>query len=187
MADMVYEIPGSRDKRSLAEIINRHKYDFGKDSLGVERIPPAIPMCRLVHMEVVRTLQKSSESIEQLRESFLTNGYSPELGAKFYVQPTDHVGVPLLLTEEIRSSWDPIWKEQNAAFEAECDACPSFVDLKTRMFSVFDGNHRLYSWSAVTEENPDNPKYHPRVSCVIFKGDKESMVELELAMHSVNK
>jgi len=103
------------------------------------------------------------------------------------VQPTDAEGAPMFVMDDIRARWDDVWKQQDAAFVAECDANPAFVSLKDRMFSVFDGNHQLYSWLKISQEHPDVLKYHPRIHCVIFRGKKDAMIELKQAMHSVNK
>lgn len=55
------------------------------------------------------------------------------------------------------------------------------------MFSVFDGNHRLYSWMQLAEQNSHDEKYHPRVVCRILKGEKSSFVQIESAMHALNR
>lgn len=178
---------GSDPGLSMAEVIAKHVMSFGLDFRGVQKDPPRIPLCRLVHMEIVRTLQKESASIEKLKDSFRSSGYNSSIGMRFYVQPTDSNGDVQLCTPEIRETWDPIWVSENEKFEAECDADPNFLVLKDKMFSVFDGNHRLYSWTQVTMENPENVKYHPRVLCTIFKGNKESIIEIEAAMHTVNQ
>ena len=103
------------------------------------------------------------------------------------MQPADEHGNPIYVTDAIRDSWDDIWKNENAAFEEECRADPDFAILVDKMFAVFDGNHRLYSWMQVTAENPFVRKYHPRVACTVFKGEKSSIIEIETTMHTVNK
>jgi hypothetical protein len=114
-------------------------------------------------------------------------GYYLSLGTKFYVQPRDANGVKLFVTDKIRKTWDPVWQEQDRMFEEECDANEHFVGLKERMFAIFDGNHRFHAWSMVCSKYPDEVKYHPWVVCLILKGDQAFMVELEQAMHGVNK
>ena len=172
---------------NVSEVIERNVLDLGKDDYGRAREPPRIPLCRLVHMEVVRSLQRNSDSIARLKESFMTVGYSPGYGAKFYVQPYDSAGKVLFVTDEIKNGWDDLWRRVDQEFEAECDADPAFSYLKDKMFCVFDGNHRLFSWMQITKLFPDDRKYHPRVVCTIFKGDNGSLIEIEIAMHTVNK
>jgi hypothetical protein len=115
------------------------------------------------------------------------SGYNPAVGARFYVQPADACGQLAFCTQDIREKWDPLWVLENEKFEEECEADESFWILKDKMFYVFDGNHRLYSWMKVMEEHPTNPKYHPRVICTIFKGESGSLIQIEAAMHTVNQ
>jgi hypothetical protein len=138
-------------------------------------------------MEYVQSVHKVSEAVESLKERFGMKGYCHSIGAKFYVQSRDANGMELFNTEEIRNNWDVVWQEQNRKFKAECDANPNFIGLKDCMFAIFNSNHRFYAWSMVCAKFSDELKYHPWVECVILKGDQASMVELEQAMHGVNK
>jgi hypothetical protein len=63
----------------------------------------------------------------------------------------------------------------------------SSLGLKEHIFAIFVGKHHFYAWSMVTAQHPDKLKYHPQVEYVILKGDQASNVELEQAMHGVNK
>jgi len=58
MADFTFSPPSSDAalKSSLAEVLDKHRWDFVDAVTGVRVAVPNIPMCRLVHMEVVRTL-----------------------------------------------------------------------------------------------------------------------------------
>jgi len=122
-----------------------------------------------------------------LKESFRSHGYSAGIGARFYVQPADEEGNPIYISDAIKDGWDDLWKAENAAFEEECLSDPGFSVLADKMFAVFDGNHRLFSWMQVTAENSHIKKYHPRVLCTVFKGEKSSIIEIETAMHTINK
>lgn len=184
---LVAQPEGSVLPNSLSNIILRNKYDFGRDSAGLELVPPSIPLCRLAHMEKVRFLQRNGEAVEKLDSLFRTEGYCEIDTAKFYVVPTDSEGEDLFISEEEKVSWDDVWKQQDLEFERDCDRHESFKFLKSRKFSVFDGNHRLFAWMEVAKEFPKELKYHPRVNCVILRGDKSSMVPLEQAMHGINK
>jgi hypothetical protein len=173
---------------TLDDVIDRHRLDFGKDKrTGRPLLPPFIPMCRLVPMELVRTLQRVSEAVEKLEETFTDDGYLEKIGSKFYVQTTDKDGKEMHITEEYKAKWDDLWKSQDELFVKECEANEAFASLKNNLFCVLDGNHRLYAWSRIAERNPTVLKYHPRVECVILKGDPTSLVEIEFAMHGINK
>lgn len=45
------------------------------------------------------------------------------------------------------AEWDPIWVEVNAEFEQDLQES-GWGHLSNKMFYVWDGNHRLYSWKA---------------------------------------
>lgn len=79
-------------------------------------------------------------------------------------------GKDLFVSDDIRVGWDPIWVQVDAILE--CDANEAFKGLKDCMFAIFNGNHRLYSWSLVTRSYPNAIKYHPRVMCQTFDGEK---------------
>lgn len=81
---LIAQPEGSVLPNSLSNIILRNKYDFGRDSAGLELVPPSIPLCRLAHMEKVRFLQRNGEAVEKLDSLFRTEGYCKIDTAKFY-------------------------------------------------------------------------------------------------------
>lgn len=56
-----------------------------------------------------------------------------------------------------------------------------------RMFLVFDGNHHLYLWMLVAKQHLDVERVHLLVIARFLKAKRESMIEIELAMHELNK
>jgi hypothetical protein len=132
-------------------------------------------------------LQKVSAMVESLEREFLLEGYLKKSGPKFFVQPNDRNGNPLLLTEEEKSGWDKTWIAQDKAFLEDCERNPDFHWMKDRKFAVFDGNHRLFAWSRVAAWHPKSLKFHPRVKCTMLKGDKEAMTSLEFAFIGINR
>jgi hypothetical protein len=162
------------------------KYTFVcKDENGRILPIPRIPLCRLQIMTVVRPLQKQSAAIDSLKEEFRNLGYQPDTPS-FFIQCEDSEGTVNFVTDEIRRTWDPLWVRANDEFEAECSLVPEFGELKDKMFSVLDGNHRLFSWMQLAEENPRDMKYHPRVVAVLLRCPKDKLVEVEMAMHARN-
>lgn len=138
-------------------------------------------------MELVRLTQKHGEGVEKLEESFLNEGYARRTGAKFYVQPRDRDGKPLLITDEEKEDWDSLWKEQDKKFIADCQLEAEFKWMIKSKFAVADGNHRLWAWMKVAKSFPGVLRYHPRVECVVLTGEKDNIHEVELAMHGVNR
>lgn len=72
-------------------------------------------------------------------------------------------------------------------FEVECDEQAAFGCLKDKIFSVFDGNHRLFAWRVVCDECPVELKYHPRIWAKIFTRIKDLYIELEATIHAINQ
>jgi hypothetical protein len=71
---------------SLQQIIDSHVKNYGVDETsGAPLQPPLIPVCRLVHMEYVRSAHKVSEAIKSLKERFEMEVYCQYIGAKLYV------------------------------------------------------------------------------------------------------
>lgn len=64
---------------------------------------------------------------------------------------------------------------------------PAFQTLKNKLFSVSDGNHRLFARMQLAEEYPHDEKYHLRVVYRILQGDPTSFVHIESAMHALNR
>lgn len=81
-------------------VLQCHLIGFGHLENGDIREPPHIPLCWLLNMEVVRSLQVHSSAIENLQAKFKTNGYVADL-SKFYVSVTNADGVEDFVTDEI--------------------------------------------------------------------------------------
>lgn len=183
---MEFQFPDKVELGTFNEVLETNLLSFGLDERGLPKVPPKIPLCRLKLMQLVRTLQVHSSAIARLKSRFEMHGYIED-APKFYVQMVDENGVDLVVTQEIRDAWDPTWVVQNQTFEAECDKDPAFAIPRDRMFVVFDGNHRLFCWMQVASKYPSEFKYHPRVVCLILKGNKDTFLEVEAAMHELNK
>lgn len=188
MVQESYAIPTEESKipDAFSKFLQRHLVSFGTNDREELVDPPRIPLCRMLNMELVRSLQVQSGAIDNLVANFKTNGYVKDL-SKFYVSTMDANGHEVFITDEIRHSWDALWAYQNEMFENECRMRPEFEVLIDKMFSVFDGNHRLYSWMLVSKEFSEEERYHPRVIGRFLNGWTESLIEIESAMHELNK
>lgn len=171
---------------AFSKVLQRHLVCFGLNDRGEPIDPPRVPLCRMLHMDLVRSLQVTSGAIDNLVSKFKTNGYVEDL-SKFYLSTSDANGQEAFVTDDIRDTWDDVWAYQSDVFDNECSARPEFEVLQNRMFSVLDGNHRLYSWMRVSSEFPTEERFHPRVVGRFLKGSKESLIEIETAMHELNK
>ncbi|CAM6104342.1 unnamed protein product [Calypogeia fissa] len=170
---------------SFAAILERFAFSFGKDASGNEIEPPAIPLCRLQNLELVRNLNSEGPGVSNLKDSFLVHGYvSAFLG--FQLLLVDDQGDVQPLTDKIWESWDPLWVQVNVEFDVECDKNPAFGVLKDRMFPVGDGNHRLFSWMRVCEEFANEAKYHVRVKAKFLSGNDAEMMQIVAALQAFN-
>jgi hypothetical protein len=122
-----------------------------------------------------------------MKEGFLKQGYRWDLGAKFYVQPTDEKEIKLYITKEVRATWDPLWIKINQEFEDECDRVLVFGFMTNQIFLVLDGNYQLHALMSVAKEHAKVEMYHPRVKCVVLKEEEAAMIKLQETMHGVNK
>ena len=185
--EVVMETPAGdlSSVESFSSVIASSLMTFGGGQFG-NLPPPPIPLCRMVHMHRVRVLHSGSVGIDELKEEFMDHGYV-ETQPKFYVVATDSDGNEMPVTDEIRDSWDDVWKIQNTQFELECETGDDFKYLKGKMFSVFDGNHRLHAWMALSKEHPLDLKFHPRVQAAVFRPEVSNFNRITTAMHSTNR
>ncbi|CAM6105413.1 unnamed protein product [Calypogeia fissa] len=147
---------------SFASILERFSYSFGKDLEGKEILPPAIPLCRMQKLELVQNLNADSPGVSNLKDSLMLHGYVKAIPG-FQLLLVDDRGEIQPLMDAIRGTWDSAWTRINDAFEAECDANPTFHVLKDQMFPVRDGNHRLFLWMQCSKGFPQKMKYHPSI------------------------
>lgn len=170
------------EKGSFEGIVGNFLVSFGNDVSGKPREPPRIPLCRLMTMEAVQTLQQAS--LHQMKTDFIRNGYVDKF-LEFHISETNAQGQRVSVSDFIED-WDPLWKAANEEFERECDEFVEFHELKHMMFWVFDGNHRLNAWTQVAAEYPHDPKYHPRVRFSLLKPGECGFRKIEQAMHGLN-
>jgi hypothetical protein len=172
----------------LDQVIQKHTYNFGFNKrIGAPITPPLIPLCRLMNMEYMRILQRNSETVEKLQQLFIIKGYTQQVGAKFYVLPTEKHGKHHFVEADKRNGWDNLWKEQDRIFEEEIAKKKAFHSMKNQKFPVLMEIINYFCGCELQKKNPTSLKYHPRVDCVIFKGDESLMVVLQDAMHGVNR
>lgn len=109
--------------------------------------PPLVPLCCLLPNESVRI---ASEDASWLVSLFDDNAYMENIGS-FLVSVRDTHGTLLPVTTEVQASWDPIWQQKSQAFDQECNE--EWSDLRGHRFLVWDGNHRLKTWTKRVKES----------------------------------
>lgn len=76
-------------KGLFTKIITKHLMSF-KDVGGKVQLPPSIPLCRLVGMQIVWSLQTSTLTSDNLKEKF---------EFVFYMQPTNDQGKETMVND----------------------------------------------------------------------------------------
>ncbi|KAL3679710.1 hypothetical protein R1sor_022666 [Riccia sorocarpa] len=166
---------------AITNIIHNVTWDFG------ELPTPKIPLCRLVPFCRVRQFQTSSIQTEALKKSFETQCYMEHASA-FHVSPFDENGMPMFVKQEDRDRWDTLWRMESDEFDTEMLKEPAYKELANRMFSTWDDNHRVITWTEVSmsPEKTNRMAWHPRVRCVIICPPVHVYKQIKVAMHNLN-
>eukprot|EP00249_Psilotum_nudum_P036666 c8326_g1_i1 orf=3-452(-) len=110
--------------------------------------PPLIPLCRMYCHDSVRQVRPRRST---LKKTFISDGYLEEKGS-FVLSLNGTSGVTIPVTNEIISSWDPLWQDVNTKFEDSLTLNEAWRDFKHQMFLCWDGNHRAQAWMEVINE-----------------------------------
>lgn len=101
-----------------------------------------IPLCRMVALPLVRPILQSD--ICRLEQDFWA-GYRG--GDRcFYVSTTNDHGESRDVRDDIRASWNDHWVQGDQEFEETLKQDPDLLYLSSKLFFVWDGNHRLMAW-----------------------------------------
>ena len=86
---MAFDTMGHKELKSLGNkglwesLIHPYVVQFGRDVNNVSRQPPRVPLCRLMTMEAVRSLQE--DDVNMLKERFYETGYVTTMPKFFLV------------------------------------------------------------------------------------------------------
>jgi hypothetical protein len=142
-----------------------------------------IPLCRMLPLPVVRLYLKND--VSQLTTHFMIDGYMEGNGF-FYVALEDNHGHTNDVTPSVVAKWSSEWKEVNDEFEKKLLADDDLKIFSNKMFTVWDGNHRLQAWMPIIEQfHTHDINWHFCVEGVILdpRGDVPSVIA---ALHEVN-
>lgn len=152
----------------------------------VEKSTMRIPLCRMIHMPMVRPTLRSDVTKLMAAFQFGYRGGS----AAMYVSTTDENGDDRMVSAKDRREWGEQWVAVNEKFESFLRADRDLIDLSGRMFYVYDGNHRLLAWREYieSEHSGDGLWYakHGSPDCVVLdtSGGRGDILN---AMHDINK
>jgi hypothetical protein len=119
-------------------------------------------------------------------EQEFVHGYR-EGASVFYVIITDEEGRRHEVNEDVKASWDPIWKSKNDEFNDFLLSIPELASFKNLMFFVCDGNHRRQAWlNHIERLHKTEEVWHCSVDSILL--DTKGKIGLVMqVMHDINK
>ena len=148
--------------------------------IGKSRFP--IPLCRLRCLPLVRPINEVD--VGRLENEFVM-GYRDGDRA-MYVSAYNNLDEDLLVTDDIKSSWSPLWLEANAEFDAILEKDADLSHLVGKMFFVWEGNHRLTAWFRhINKHHSMDKEWHIPVDCILVDPRGCTAVFLN-AMNDIN-
>ena len=173
----------------------RIRHNFKKDSFSVVegmRIQPMEkssmknPLCRLIHMPLVRPTLRNV--VTKLMGAFQF-GYWVGF-ATLYVSTTNESRENRFISAKDKREWEELWGEENDRFECLLRADKDLMSLNECMFFVYDGNRRLLAWKECIETNHKDDtlwyEKHGCLECVVLDttGGRGDVLN---TMHDINK
>jgi len=173
----------------------RIRHNLKKDSFSVVegmRIQPVeksslrIPLCRLIHMPLVRPTLRSD--VTKLMAAFQF-GYRAG-SSTLYVSTTNESGDNRFFSAKDRREWGELWGAENDKFEAFLRKDKDLMGLSGCMFFVYDGNHRLLAWKECIEsDHKDDALWYEKHGCpeCVVLDTTGGRGDVLNAMHDINK
>ena len=196
------QTPGKPLHESLAEsdvgvraMEYRIRHNLKKDSFSVVegmRIQPVqkssmrIPLCRLIHMPLVRPTLRSD--VTKLMSAFQF-GYRAG-SATLYVSTANESGENRFISAKDKREWGELWNAENDKFESFLRADKDLMSLSGCMFFVYDGNHRLLAWKECIEtDHKDDALWYEKHGCpeCVILDTTGGRGDVLNAMHDINK
>ena len=73
-------------------------------------------------------------------------------------------------------------------FESQLDSNPSFTTYKNKIFFIYDGNHRFFTWkNYIDRVHTEDYEHHVFVDSIILAPEHDDILNLLTAMHDINK
>jgi hypothetical protein len=148
--------------------------------------PLDIPLCRLITMEVVRSIMQ--DDIEDLQNNFIEKHYISSAGGLFYTSLQEFGTEEVVdVTSEQFSSWDPIWQRKSKEFD-EFLLTTKNEFLVGKMLWVWEGNHRCRAWmQTIHDLYMDREDRHISVKTQVLDGKLENQVLILQGCQDVNE
>jgi hypothetical protein len=149
-------------RRSQKEDSNTVIHRVRLKPLGKSCFP--IPLCRLRCLPLVRPI--NDIDVGRLENEFVM-GYRDGDRA-LYISPYNNIDEVLYVTDDIKTSWSPLWEEANKEFDAILENDPHLSYLVGKMYFVWEGNHRLTAWFRhINKHHFMEKDWHISVDCIV--------------------
>ncbi len=152
----------------------------------VEKSSIRIPLCRLIHMPLVRPTLRSD--VTKLMAAFQF-GYRTG-SATLYVSTANESGENRFISAKDKREWGALWNAENDKFESFLRADRDLMSLSGCMFFVYDGNHRLLAWKECIEtDHKDDALWYEKHGCpeCVILDTTGGRGDVLNAMHDINK
>ena len=152
----------------------------------IEKSSMKIPLCRLIHMPLVRPTLRSD--VTKLMAAFQF-GYRAG-SATLYVSTTNESGDNRFISAKDKREWGELWCAENDKFESFLRKDKDLMSLSGCMFFVYDGNHRLLAWKECIEsDHKDEPLWYEKHGCpeCVVLDTTGGRGDVLNAMHDINK
>jgi hypothetical protein len=191
VVDVVSDIVSLLDESNPEEtelLIRRAQKEDSNSVIQRVRLKPlaksrfSIPLCRLQCLPLVRPI--SEVDVVRLQNEFIM-GYR-EGDRVMYVLPYNNLGEVLHVSDDIRTSWSPLWQEASDVLDSMLQDDSDLSYLVGKMFFVWEGNHRLTAWQRhIIKHHSMDKDWHISVDCIVVDPRSCTAVFLN-AMNDIN-
>ena len=103
-----------------------------------------------------------------------------------YVSPYNNLGEVLHMSDDILISWSLLWQKANEKFNAMLQNDSNLAHLASKMFYVWERNHRLTAWwRHINKHHSLDKDWHIFVDCIVVDPRYCTAVFLN-AMNEIN-
>ena len=165
-----------RQKRDSNSVINRLRIEPKAKSRF------KIPLCWLRTLPLVRPINEVD--VQRLENEFVTGYCDGE--RVLYVSIYNDKAETLDIMSDMFDSWSSLWQSTNNRFEASFVDDPNLAKFSSKMFYVWEGNHRVTAWwRHVNNFHRDDEAWNISVHCIVLDPQNETSVLLD-AMNDIN-
>ena len=86
-----------------------------------------------------------------------------------YISPYNNLDEVLLVSDDIKASWSPLWQEANVGFDANLQRDFDLAHFVDKVFYVWEGNYRLTAWwRHINKHHPLDKDWHISADYIVM-------------------